>query len=75
METDGHTFAEDAVSVLHKDSDWFRRGVAESIHIAIERPSLNRDRGRHSLPVIYREILVSRGGRLATESRDQATLF
>ena len=52
-----HTFSEKDVAVLHQESDWFRRGVAESIFIAKEKPDLNRDRGRHTLPVIYREIL------------------
>ncbi len=37
-------------SVKHREKDWFRWGVAESIYIAEGRPSLNLDRGRHSLP-------------------------
>ncbi len=44
----------------HREKDWFRRGVAESIYIAEGRPSLNRDRGRHTLPPIYRQLLSSR---------------
>ena len=52
-----HPFTEQDVSVLHQESDWYRRGVAEAIYIASEKPDLNRDRGRHTLPVIYREIL------------------
>ena len=40
-----HSFSEQEVAVLHQESDWFRRGVAESIHIATEGPDLNRDRG------------------------------
>ena len=57
MDQRRHSFSAEGVSVLHQESDWFRRGVAESIHIAMEDPDLNRDRGRHTLPAIYREIL------------------
>ena len=46
-----HTFSStEDVSVLHTESDWFKRGVAESIHILRKRPTINRDRGRHTLP-------------------------
>ena len=55
-----HSFGKDNVKVLQLESDWFRRGVAEAIHIETEKPTLNRDRGRHTLPVIYREIVQSR---------------
>ena len=55
-----HTISNKNVKVLHIETDWFRRGVAESIHIEKEQPILNRDRGRHTLPVIYREIVNSR---------------
>ena len=55
-----HTFEKDNVKVLQLESDWFRRGVAKAIHIEMEKPALNRDCGRHTLPVIYREIVKSR---------------
>ncbi len=58
MDQNQHTFQQEEVSVLHQEPDWFRRGVAEAIHIAMENPVLNRDRGRHTLPAIYREILT-----------------
>ena len=46
-----HTFSsKDDVSVLQTESDWFKRGVAESIHILRKRPTINRDKGRHTLP-------------------------
>ena len=44
----------------HQEKDWFRLGVAELIHIAEERTLLNCDRGRHTLPPIYRQLLLSR---------------
>ena len=54
-----HSLSKENVSVLHQENDWYRRGVAESIYIAMEEPILNRDKGRHTLPAIYREILPS----------------
>ena len=70
-----HTFSEKEVSVLHQEQDWFRRGVAEAIYIDKERPDLNRDRGRHTLPAIYRELfnIVSRDHPTTSGSRDITT--
>ena len=53
-----HSFTNENVSVLYQEPEWFKRGVAEAIYIHRESPSLNRDRGRHTLPAIYREILT-----------------
>lgn len=68
-----HSFSDQEVSVLHQEADWFRRGVAESIHITQEEPALNRDRGRHTLPAIYREIINPRDQSTSTRSRGGAT--
>ena len=47
------------VDILHQgEPNWFRRGVAEAIHIYKEQPILNENRGRHLLPPIYREIIT-----------------
>ena len=59
-----HSFSDEGVSILHQEPDYFKRGVAEAIYIDSETPSLNRDRGQHELPAIYREIITSK-------SRDQ----
>ncbi len=73
MDFNKHNFSNDSdVSILHQESGWFHRGVAEAIHIQQQNPNLNRDRGRHNLPPIYREILGARD--LTTVSRDSATL-
>ena len=40
-----------------REPDWFKRGVAEAIHIQRESPTLNRGRERHTLPSIYQELL------------------
>ena len=69
-----HSISEQDISVLHQESDWFRRGVAEAIHIAQEDPVLNRDRGRHTLPNIYHEVILSRDQTSSERSRDDACL-
>ena len=55
-----HQFREDQVAVLHQEASWFKRGVAEAIHIEKHTPTLNKDRGRHTLPVIYRQLMQLR---------------
>ena len=52
-----HSISDNSVSILHKESDWFNRGVAEAIHIQLEEPNLNRGRERHTLPAIYQTLL------------------
>ena len=52
-----HSVNADSVSILHREADWFKRGVAEAIHIQSENPDLNRGRERHCLPPIYQTIL------------------
>ncbi len=55
-----HSFDPEQVSIVHQEPGWFHRGIAEAIHISWLDPNLNRDRGRHNLPAIYREITSSR---------------
>ena len=45
-----HELATPAVSVLHREPDWFKRGVAEAIHVEEQHPALNRGRERHAPP-------------------------
>ena len=68
-----HSFSEKEVSILHQETDWFHRGVAEAIHITRKSPTLNRDRARHTLPAIYREIIQSRDPIPTSGSRDDTT--
>ena len=51
-----HSFSSDSVSILHKEQDWFRRGVAEALKIEEQSPNLNRGKERFTLPAIYQEI-------------------
>ena len=55
-----HSFTKEDVVVKHQEKDWFHQGVAESIHIAEERPPLNHDQACHTLLPIYRQLLSSR---------------
>ena len=59
MEYRRHSIDEDSISVLTQEADWFRRGVAEAIHIQREAPTLNQGRERHTLPPIYQELLLA----------------
>ena len=67
-----HSFSNSDVSILHQENDWFRRGVAEAIHIEQEGPILNRDRGRHTLPTIYKEVITSRDPTTTSGSRPRS---
>ena len=69
-QANNHTFKSEEVAILHCESNWFRKGVAEAIHIAQESPDINRDQGRHKLPAIYREILHSEACGSARVSRN-----
>ncbi len=60
MTEESHRFNREDVAARCHEGDWFRHGVAEAICIATDRPSLNRDRGRHTLPAIYSQLLSSR---------------
>ena len=64
-----HQFKDQDVAVLHQEANWFKRGIAEAYYIELERPTLNQDRGRHTLPVIYQELLQSRDQRPVTGSK------
>ena len=63
-----HSIQFDQVKILDTDPDWFARGVREAIHIATHTSDLNRDRGRHVLPRIYRSIIHSRDSELPEEA-------
>ena len=63
-----HRILFDQVKILDSDQDWFSRGVREAIQIATQPSDLNRDRGRHTLPRIYRSILHSRDSELLEEA-------
>ena len=54
-----HSFSDKEVSVLHQEAGWFRQEVAEAIYIVKTEPELNRERGQHTLPAIYLELLTS----------------
>ena len=67
-------FSDKEVSILHQQSQWFCRGVAKAIHTSIRDPSLNRDRGCHTLPAIYRELISPHDLSPTSRSCDIATM-
>ena len=65
-----HTFSEENVCILHRESRWFPRGVQEASFIAAREPALNRDNGRYQLPTVYSSLLKSHDRGLSSESCD-----
>ena len=65
-----HSFKPENVSVVQQEPLWFRRGVAESVYIAITEQDLNRDCGWHTLPPIHKELPQSRDLPPTVESHD-----
>ena len=45
--------------ILEKGTRWFHRGVCEAIPVAANSLNLNRDEGRHQLPLVYRSLIWS----------------
>ena len=62
----GHTIDWDNVSALDQESDWYRRGVREAIHIKRTNSTLNKDQCRHNLPSCYDKVILSSCDRTAT---------
>ena len=52
-----HQIDWEGVRILDREDNWYRRGVREAIHIRRTGSDLNRDRGRHDLPVVYNKLL------------------
>ena len=76
--TKQHVIDWEGVLILDKEVNRFRRGVREAIQIRRTGSDLNRDRGRHELPVIYNKLLsldqnqsisVGQHGQVATSRR------
>ena len=59
MHSKRHCFGEQNIEVLDQDSRWLQRGIREAIHIAANKPTLNRDQGRHLLPSAYNSLIQS----------------
>jgi len=51
--------------ILAVEPRWFERGVKEAIHIELEKPTLNRDKGRYNLPHPPRTSERGAGARLS----------
>ena len=55
-----HSVELDNGEVLTTEPRWFERGVKEAIYISTLNPSLNRDRGRYNLPLVWDNIINHR---------------
>ena len=52
-----HHFRLSDFTILSRESDYFKRGIKESIYIRGLSPSINREEARHPLPHIYDSII------------------
>ena len=48
--------------ILDRDSRWYQRGIREAIYIRAQKPTLNRNAGRYSLPVVWNPIISLHAG-------------
>ena len=55
-----HTITLENKKILAMEHKRFERGVKEAIHIRALKLSLNRDRGRYNLPLIWNNIIKER---------------
>ena len=55
--------------ILDRDNRWFQRGIREAIYIRAQQPTLNRNAGRYTLPVVWDQIISLH----ASQSSMQAT--
>ena len=65
-----HIDNQDGVKILAAEPRWFEQGVREAIHIRMEQPSLNKDRGSYKLPSIWNNVLKSQARGPAPRTED-----
>ena len=53
----GHQLDFEKTRILDRDSRWFQRGIREAIYIRAQKPTLNRNAGRYTLPVVWDQII------------------
>ena len=62
LHTSGHSFTDDNVEIICRESSWFERGVKEAIYVKSRNPSLNKQGGvRHLLSSAWDENLRDLG--------------
>jgi hypothetical protein len=66
-----HTVKIENTKVLAVEPRWFERGVKEAIYIKLNRPTLNRDSGRHYLPAVWTNLLRNYSDRGARTPQQQ----
>ena len=58
LNNNNHSFDNEDVVILDKESRWFERGVKEALYVKREEPSLNRGGGlRHNLAGAYNSAI------------------
>ena len=57
LKAPGHQLDFDKTRILDRDTRWFQRGIREAIYIRAQKPTLNRNAGRYTLPVVWDNII------------------
>ena len=57
LKAPGHQLDFAKTSILDRDARWFQRGIREAIYIRAQKPTLNRNAGRYTLPVVWDNII------------------
>ncbi|KAI8493622.1 hypothetical protein Bbelb_285430 [Branchiostoma belcheri] len=76
-ESTGHSVSLDKIKILDSEPDFFARGVKEAVYIRANRPTLNRDGGRHRLSDTYDPLLQARVSDVTsqTQNGDQLSMI
>ena len=59
IESPGHQVDFSNIKVLDRDQNWLERGIREAIYIRALKPTLNRHKGRYTLPAVWDQVLKS----------------
>ena len=74
VKSENHVINWSQTKVLDCDSNWFKRGIKEAIHIRKNKRNMNRDEGRFHLSHSYDSLLTPpMGGRVHIEARRHLT--
>ena len=58
----GHHLNYEKTCILDSDQNWFQRGIRETIYIRAQKPNLNRNTGRYTIPVVWDTIISLHAG-------------
>ena len=57
LKAPGHQLDFEKTRILDRDARWFQRGIREAIYIRAQKPTLNRNAGSYTIPVVWDPII------------------